>query len=162
MRPQKREKGVRSILNVTELFHLYRDDVYRLAVSYTHSIQEAEDVCQSVFLKLLEQKHIQPGKEKSWLMHVTANQCRSLLRSSWWRTTTALDETLSVEPPEINDVLQAVMKLKPQDRVVIYLHYYEGYSVKEIGKLLKATPSAITTRLYRARQSLKESIKEAP
>ena len=70
------------MLNIETLFNTYRDDVFRLAVSYTRNIQEAEDVCQTVFLKLLEQKHIQPGKEKAWLMQVTANQCRSLLRSS--------------------------------------------------------------------------------
>ena len=65
--------------DVMELFHLYKDDVYRLAVSYTRSVQDAEDVCQTVFLKLMEQSGIAPGKEKAWLMQVTANQCRSLL-----------------------------------------------------------------------------------
>ena len=53
--------------NVTELFYQYRDDVYRLAVSYIHNFHEAEDVCQTVFLKLLKQKNITPGKEKAWL-----------------------------------------------------------------------------------------------
>ena len=62
--------------DVMELFHLYKDDVYRLAVSYTHSVHDAEDVCQTVFLKLMEQSGITPGKEKAWLMQVTANQCR--------------------------------------------------------------------------------------
>lgn len=64
--------------DIMELFQNYKNDVYRLAVSYTHSIQEAEDVCQTVFLKLMEQKFIKPGKEKAWLMQVTANQCKSL------------------------------------------------------------------------------------
>ena len=56
-----------------KLFCEYRDDIYRLAVSYTRSPQEAEDVCQTVFLKLLEADAITPGKEKAWLMQVTAN-----------------------------------------------------------------------------------------
>lgn len=146
--------------NVTELFHQYRDDVYRLAVSYTHNLHEAEDVCQTVFLKLLEQKNITPGKEKAWLMQVTANQCKSLLRSSWWKNTVALDETLPA--PEIKDqsTFLAVAALKPRYRVVICLHYYEGYSTAEIARILKISPSAVTTRLSRARKLLQEVLKE--
>ena len=146
--------------DIAQLFYQYRDDVYRLAVSYTRSREEAEDVCQTVFLKLMEQKRIEPGKEKNWLLRVTANECRSLLRSHWWKTTTALDERFAVDQPEINAVLEAVMKLKPQYRVVVYLHYYEGYSTGEIGKLLHISPSAVTTRLSRARQMLKPELEE--
>lgn len=148
------------MLNVETLFNTYRDDVFRLAVSYTRNIQEAEDVCQTVFLKLLEQKHIQSGKEKAWLMQVTANQCRSLLRSSWWKKTVAMDDTLSVQPPSTNGVLAAVMELPPKYRVVIFLHYYEGYSTAQIAKLLKITQTAVTTRLSRGRKALEEELKE--
>lgn len=147
--------------DVMELFQRYRNDVYRLAVSYTHSIQEAEDVCQTVFLKLMEQKSITPGKEKAWLLQVTANQCKSLLRSARWRKTEPLgEETLSFEKPEQEDIWAVVMKLKPGYRAVVYLYYYEEYSTKEIAKLLKIKDSAVTTRLSRARQILKEELKE--
>ena len=148
------------MLNVETLFNTYRDDVFRLAVSYTRSIQEAEDVCQTVFLKLLEQKHIQPGKERAWLMQVTANQCRSLLRSAWWKKTVAIDDTLSVQAPSTNGVLAAVMELPPKYRVVIYLHYYEGYTTAHIAKLLKISQTAVTTRLSRGRKALEEKLKE--
>ena len=146
--------------NVESLFSTYRDDVFRLAVSYTRNIQEAEDVCQTVFLKLLEQKHIQPGKEKAWLMQVTANQCRSLLRSAWWKKTAPLEDVLISEDPVTDEVLSSVMELQPEYRVVIYLHYYEGYTTAEIAKLLKITQSAVTTRLSRARSILQEKLKE--
>lgn len=146
--------------NITELFRCYRDDVYRLAVSYTRSPQEAEDVCQTVFLKLLEGQNISPGKEKAWLMQVTANQCRSLLRSHWWKRTAPLDESLTVAAPEGGDVLRAVLGLAPKYRVVVYLHYYEGYATGEIAKMLKISQSAVTTRLSRARAALKEQIGE--
>ena len=146
--------------NIETLFRTYKDDVYRLAVCYTRSIQEAEDVCQSVFLKLIEQPYIHPGKEKAWLMQVTANQCRSLLRSAWWSKTEAMDETLSYESLQRSYVLDAVMGLSPKYRVVIYLHYYEGYSTKEIAKLLKISQSAVTTRLSRGRELLKPQLEE--
>ena len=146
--------------NAEALFFTYRDDVYRLAISYTKNIQEAEDVCQNVFLKLLECPAIGFGKEKAWLMKVTANECRSLLRSSWWKKTVPLEETLPAPSWEGNEVLQSVMKLDPTYRGVIYLHYYEGYTAREIGKLLKISTSAVTTRLARGREFLKQELKE--
>lgn len=146
--------------NVEELFEKYKDDVYRLALSYTRNVQEAEDVCQTTFLKLMEQTAIAPGKEKAWLMQVAANQCRSLLRSAWWKKTEALENAVSVQPPRYPEVFQVVMALPPKYRVVIYLRYYEAYSTKEIGQLLKISQSAVTTRLNRARQVLKEQLKE--
>lgn len=148
------------MLNIEPLFCRYRDDVYRLALSYTKSVQEAEDVCQTVFLKLMEQESITPGKERAWLMQVTANECRNLLRSSWWRKTAALDETVPVRSHSHNDVYQTVMGLKPNYRVVVYLHYYEGYTTGEIARMLKVSQSVVTTRLNRARKALKEQLKE--
>ena len=146
--------------NIELLFHKYKDDVYRLAVSYTRSRQDAEDVCQNVFLKLMKQPQIDPGKEKSWLMQVTANECRSLLRSHWWRTTVSIEDTLSVSGPETSGVLEALMQLDPKYRVVVYLHYYEGFHTSEIAGLLKISQSAVTTRLSRARRELKSILQE--
>ena len=99
-------------------------------------------------------------KEKQWLLRVTANECKNLLRSHWWKSTVSMDETVSVEPPEVNETLQAVLSLEPKYRVVIYLHYYEMLSTQEIASLLHITRSAVTTRLSRARQMLKEHLKE--
>ena len=146
--------------DVTALFRQYRDDVYRLAVSYTRSREDAEDVCQTVFLKAMEQKNIQPGKEKHWLLRVTANECRNLLRSHWWKTTVPMEETLSVDPLQVNEILQSVLALEPKYRVVVYLHYYEMLSTQEIAGLLHISRSAVTTRLSRARQMLKTQLSE--
>lgn len=146
--------------SVESLYETYREDIYRLAVSYTRSFSEAEDVCQTVFLKLMEQRRITPGKEKAWLMQVTVNQCRSLLRSSWWKTTAPLDDSLPAEPGDNTEVLQAVLALPPKYRVVVYLHYYVGYSTAQIGRLLKISQTAVTTRLSRAREALRKKLTE--
>ena len=122
--------------NIESLFRSYKDDVYRLALSYTKSIQEAEDVCQTVFLKLLEQKEITPGKERSWLMQVTANTCRNVLRSAWWKRTVPMEETLPAVDPQYRDTWEKVMALPPKYRVMIYLRYYEELSTKEMAQLL--------------------------
>ena len=146
--------------NIEAFFYRHKDDVYRLALSYTKSTQEAEDVCQTVFLKLMEQTQIAPGKEKAWLMQVTVNECRNLLRSSWWKKTTELNEALVSPAPEYSDVFQTVMALPPKYRVVIYLRYYEEYTTAEIAKLLHISQTAVTTRLNRARQMLKAQLEE--
>lgn len=147
--------------DVESLFERYKDEVYRLALSFTRNPQEAEDVCQTVFLKLLESS-VTPGKERAWLMQVTVNRCRSLLRSSWWRKTAPLEECPMVWEPQRNGVLAALMALPPRYRVVLYLHYYECLGSAEIGKLLHISQSTVTTRLSRGRQLLKDALKEEP
>lgn len=148
-------------MNIEAPFRRYKDDVYRLALSYTKSVQEAEDVCQSVFLKLLQQDSLTPGKEKAWLMQVTANQCRNLLRSSWWRKTAPWEEAPETVQIKNLDVYQAVMALPPKYRVVVYLRYYaEELTTAEIGGLLHIRQTAVTTRLSRAREMLKQQLRE--
>ena len=79
--------------DVIALFHRYKDPVYRLALSFTGSAADAEDVTQTVFLKYLEtQPELEVGKEKAWLLQVTANQCRDLWRRLRRRATVPLDE----------------------------------------------------------------------
>lgn len=149
------------MISIEEPFHKYKDAVYRLALSYTKSAADAEDVCQSVFLKMMEQKNITPGKEKAWLLQTTANTCRNLLRSSWWRKSDPLDDTIPADiSPEYADVYQAVMSLEPKYRVVIYLRYYEEYTTKEIAQLLHISQTAVTTRMSRGREMLKTTLKE--
>lgn len=148
------------MLDIETLFKQYRDDVYRLALSYTKSVQEAEDVCQTVFLKLMEQKTIEPGKERAWLMQVTANRCKNLLRSSWWKRTVPMEDTLPSPAPEYTDTWAKVMALPPKYRVLVYLRYYEELTTGEMARLLHISQSAVTTRLSRARQMLKEQLQE--
>ena len=147
-------------MDILYLFHRYRDDVYRLAVNYTRSTQEAEDVCQTVFLKLIEQEDLTPGREKAWLMQVTANECRDLLRSSWWKRTVPLEEALFVAKNETDETVHLLRKLPPKYRVLIYLRYYEELSTKEMARLLHISQTAVTTRLSRARQMLKTALEE--
>lgn len=147
-------------MDVLYLFHRYRDDVYRLAVSYTHNTQEAEDVCQTVFLRLLEAKDITPGKERSWLMQVTVNACRDILRSAWWKRTVPLEDAVSVSQSGVDEMGLLLQKLPPKYRVVLYLHYYEQYTTSEIAKLLQIPMGTVSTRLRRGKEQLKTMLKE--
>lgn len=144
-------------MDTLELFQWYGDAVYRLAWSYTGSRADAEDVAQTVFLKLMERKpDLEPGKERAWLLQVTANECRSLSR----RRTVPLDEIETLSAQEEETVLRQVLSLGRGEREVLYLFYYEGYSTKEIGQMLRLSQTAVTTRLQRARKKLKTVLEE--
>ena len=143
------------------LFDQYHNVVYRLALVSTRSPQDAEDVVQTVFLKLLEGKHPPaPGCERAWLTKVAVNACRDLARSAWRRKTEPLDESIPFSHPEEGALFEAVAALPDKYRLAVHLHYYEGYTCQEIGGLLGVSPSAVSMRLHRARNLLRSSLKE--
>lgn len=136
-------------------FERHKDRIYRLALSYTKSQADAEDVCQDVFCKLLKQPVMEPEHEKAWLIRVTINDCKNLLRSGWWKRNQPLETAYGLAAPGDNEVLREVMDLPPRLRVVIHLYYYEGYTAREIGEQLGISESAVQNRLMRARKKLR-------
>ena len=143
------------------LFDQYHNMVYRIALVSTQSQQDAEDIVQIVFLKLLEgNTRPMPGHERAWLTTVTVNTCRDLLRWNWWRKTEPLDETIPFSDPEESALFEAVTALPNKYRMVVHLHYYEGYTHDEISSMLNITPSAVSMRLHRARNLLRSTLKE--
>lgn len=144
---------------VLELFDRYADMVYRIALSYLRSSQEAEDAAQTVFLKLLEGgMTIYPGKERAFLAKVTVNHCKNLLSAARKHEAAALDEAVLLVQPEDRDLFRAVMELPEKYRAAVTLHYFEGYSLREISQLLHIGISAVSMRLHRAKAILKEQI----
>lgn len=139
------------------------DAVYRTALNCCRNRQDAEDVVQTAFLKLLEcdtpfrdETHI-----RRWLIRVAVNESHSLWRSFWRRNVSSLEEQ-NAEPsfsqPEYSDLFCAVSELPIRYREVIHLYYYEDYSVREIAALLHITETAVQTRLMRARRKLKQRL----
>ena len=146
---------------VTELFEQHKDMVYRLSLSYLGNPYDAQDVSQEVFLKLIRWiDRIKAGSERAWLTKVTVNCCKNL-RTSYDRChTQELTETDAVSQPEEGSLAETLMALPKDYRIVVYLYYYEEYSTKDIAKLLHISQSTVTTRLHRARQQLRERLKE--
>ena len=146
---------------VIRLFEAYADDVFRLALSYLQNRHDAEDVCQSVFVKLLSHK-IPPefGKEKAWLLTCAANACKDHLKSFWRKNTVELDDTIAFSSETSRELWAVVNSLSPKYRIVVHLYYYEGYTQDEIAKILKISRTAVQTRMSRAREQLKEVLKE--
>lgn len=143
----------------------YQNMVYRIALHYFGNSQDAEDAVQEVFLRLYtaEKFFESPEHLRRWLIRVTVNVCRDVLRSPWRRRRVSLEE-LPEEPvfdqPEQAALYREIMALPEKYRTVLNLFYYEELSVKEIGELLGLRTSAVTTRLHRARARLKEQLGE--
>lgn len=144
------------------LAETYADAILRLSYTYLKNTQDAQDVCQSVFLKLLmEPKEFEsPQHERRYLLRMAANACKDLLKSPWRKRTCTLDAVLEVPAPAAEDgsVLSAVNDLPPRYRAVIYLHYYEGYPAREIGEILGIPTGTVHTRLVRGREQLKTKL----
>ena len=159
MRSQKGRDAVEKA-EIANLYDTYSQDVYRLALSYLRNPQDAEDICHSVFLALVEKDiTLFPGSEKSWLLKCTANVCKNHLKSFWKQHTEALDENMAFCDEQDREIWAVVGTLSPKYRAVIHLYYYEGYSQEEIGKILGITRTAVQTRMQRARNLLEKELK---
>lgn len=148
----------------TCLVKKYIDMVFRVALNYLKNRSDAEDICQNVFLKLLTQKKPFDSEEhiRSWLIRVTINECKNVLRSPWHRRESIDDHTpkLVFTKDGRGEMFYAVMELPVHYRVPLYLHYYEGYSTQEIAKILSVPKNTVCTRLRRARLLLREQLEE--
>lgn len=147
---------------VLRLFDTYADDAFRLAYSYLGSRPDAEDVVQDVFVKLIRSDiTIEKGKEKSYILTMTANKCRDFLKSASVAFNAPFEDASEVGSDiEIDEddteMYAAVAELPDKLRVAIHLHYYEGYSLKEIAEILDIAPSAVSMRLTRAKDILRK------
>ena len=135
----------------------YSPMLLRIAFLYLKSTVEAEDIAHEVLLTYWQKDPSFPTESarKSWLYKVTANRCRDQIRSHWFRNREELPAELPYLPPEESALLDAMLKLDAKYRIPIHLHYYEGYSLKEIGKILNLRPSTVGTRLHRGKELLK-------
>ena len=143
------------------------DTVLRLAVSRMGNAADAEDVFQTVFMKLLKSKSRIDDEEhlKAWLIRVTINCSYDELRKR--KPTSALHETSVVfedEEPRLSktSLEKAIDSLVPPiRRTVIHLYYYEGYSTEEIAGITGEKPSTVRSHLHRARKALRISLEGA-
>ena len=142
----------------------YIDTVFRLALNYMKNGADADDVTQNVFLKLLkEPKPFESDDHiRYWLIRVTINECKKLLRSPWRGAENFEDYAakLSFVTPEHSELFYAVMDLPQKYRVPIYLYYYEEYSTEEIAGMLKIPQATVCTHLKRGREMLRKNLQE--
>lgn len=139
----------------------YADCILRIGYTWFNNEHDAQDICQTVLIKLLENNKPfnDAQQERAWIIRVTINTCKNLKRSAWFRRIVSLEEggSLTMQFPEIKDdsLLTLVQRLPLKYRRVIYLYYYEGYEVKEIASILNEKPALVSTHLLRAKAKLK-------
>ncbi len=154
---------MRSEQEVNRAVEKYADTVFRICILHLKNKSDAEDIFQEVFLKfaLNDKKFENANHEKAWIIRVTINACKDLIKSFFRNRTISIDELISVADEEKEDlsyVLEAVLKLPVKYRDAIYLHYYEGYSALEIGEILGKNETTVYSILSRGRSMLKESL----
>lgn len=137
----------------------YGDSLMRIAYTYTRNMEDAQDMVQEAFIKYLTKapEFLSSEHEKAWLIRITINICKNHLASSYIKGRAELDENLSV-CDEHSTLIDAVDSLPEKYRTAIHLFYYEGYSTKEIAKIIGLTESAVTSRLQRGRGLLKKML----
>mgnify|MGYP002801956964 FL=1 len=117
------------------LARTYADPILRLSYTYLKNTHDAQDICQTVFVKLLTEprEFESPEHERAYILRMAANACKDLLKSPWHQRSESLDQGMQVPAPQESDgsVLEAVNQLPPLYRAVIYLFYYEGYQAAE-------------------------------
>lgn len=153
---------MRSEQEVNRAVEQYADTVRRICLVHLKNYADTEEIFQTVFVKYLlhTAPFASPEHERAWIIRVTINACKDLLRSVFRRRAIPLHEAaeLPALPEEHRAVLQAVQSLPASYRDVVYLHYYEGYTAPEIARILGKNVNTIYTRLTRARGLLREAL----
>lgn len=146
----------------TELvFRQYADMIYRIALHNLSNSSDAEDILQEVCLALMtgsppdDEPHL-----KRWLIRVTINKCKNLKRSYWQRNRESLEDYTHLQAPERPGIPDEIYKLSENHRNIIYLYYFEDYTVPEIAEILGKNENTVKSSLQRARKKLKSILTE--
>lgn len=149
---------MRSEEAVNRAIENYASTVKRICFIHLKNEADTEDICQTVFLKYAMNDKIfeSEAHEKAWIIRVTINACKDLLKSFFRKHTVSLDayvEQGGVVDAAHSEVLEAVLALPEKYRRVIYLHYYEGYPAADIAEILRINVNTVYTQLTRAKNA---------
>lgn len=143
-----------------EVIQREKDLVYRLAFSQCHQKDQADDIFQNVMYRYLKRKPTFESleHEKAWFIRVTLNCSKTSLKSFWNNKVEEIDEQAYIFEKKEIDLTPYLNKLPKKYNAVLYLFYYEGYSTKEMAKLLHIKENNVRVLLNRARNQLRKEI----
>lgn len=150
-----------SITQFREFYDRQVKRVYRLAMVMMGNISDAEDVTQTVFLKAWEKKpdFRDADHEIAWILTTTRNQCKDIHKSFYRRKRADLENApepqVTLETQMDSEIWEALQSLAEKYRMVLYLYYYEGYSVRELSVILSRRESTLQTQLATGRKQMK-------
>lgn len=153
---------MRSEEEVGRAIDKYADMVRRICMLHLKNDADTEDIFQTVFMKYVLEPTVFESEdhEKAWLIRVTVNACKDLIKSFFRSHTQPLEDALACAEvrEDHREVLEAVLALPEKYKDVIYLHYFEGYSAVEISGILKKNVNTIYTLLRRAKDLLRDRL----
>jgi len=145
-----------------EVFNEYGNTILRLAFTYLKNIHDSEDCVQIVFMKMLKEPRCfeDENHERAWVIRVTINTCKDILKSNWKRRVFTSDNIIiPIENSENKEIVEFVLGLPIKYRTVIQLYYFENYNTLEIAKILNLKQATIRTRLRRSRKLLENKMR---
>lgn len=154
--------GLPSQREIARIVDTYSSMLLRLAINRTQNLPEAQDIVQTVYLRLLRANPLfrSAAHEKAWLLRTAINLCKDYRKSASRRTNVPLEEADAASlPPETTEVLDVVNRLPESDRYAVYLYYYERMPIVEIARALGEKEGTVSSRLSRARKKLKTLLK---
>lgn len=151
---------VRPADDIETLIHNHGNMLFRLCVMILGNVSDAEDVIQETMIKYLQKapKFENAEHEKAWLIKVSTNHCKDILRFRRKHQMVDIEQVKEfVKDESDREIIDALMTLPEKYKVVLLLHYVEGYSTKEIAEMIDKTTSAVKMRLQKGRILLKEA-----
>lgn len=150
-------------IDIIEICTKYGDRLYAAAFNITRQRQDAEDAVQEALLRLYRTDKEFESEEhvKAWLIRVTINIAKSTCTSFWHRNRVPYEdymEEIPLEDDSDRDLMEAVLSLPDKYRIIVHLHYYEGYKTREIADTLKLSENTVKTRLLQSRKLLKTKL----
>lgn len=150
---------------LTAVYNKYSDQMYRISLAQLQNAEDAKDAVHDVFLRYLDSNisFIDENHEKAWFIRATVNRCKDIYRRRKIRTYVSIDEIRETVADKSQadtafGVYRALESLPEKYRIVITLHYLEGFSVDEISQMLTIGSSAVKMRLSRGREALRDII----
>lgn len=144
------------------LYERQAESLYKICRFYLGNPTDAQDAVQNIFIKLLEKQMTfhDEQHESAWFHTVARNHCRDILRSGWKKKRVDMETLPEYPAPEEKQqqdsyLEEALSRLPVKQKEVIYLYYYEEYSIREISRLLNRRESTIQSQLAAGRKKLK-------
>lgn len=159
---EKQKSSEASSEQIEKIIRQYSNMIFRLAYQSLNNYHDAQDIMQEVGVALVtgdaplnNENHL-----RNWLAKVTLNKCRNLKKSAYRRKTAPLTEELPYEASNAFEVFEELKKLPENQRNVLYLYFYEQFTIDEIAVILSKSRNTIASRLRRGKANLRQILKE--
>lgn len=152
---------------VIKAYESYYNMVWKICLTQLGNEYDAYDATQETFMRFIKctKKLHSEEHKKAWLIRTAVNYCKDVMKSSWKKKRADMEGVNfaaviadnSYENEKMHrEVIGTLIKLQDKYRIILYLYYYEGYTLKEIAHILKVNSSTLRSRFAAAKKMMKE------